>query len=74
MGEYKLEESEVFVNSNEKVVYMPFYKKLQITSKLYAQFNNKSVLGDVFSKLVPISNKNIALDIFIKNIDNPKAA
>lgn len=33
---------------------MPFYKKLQITSKFYAQFHNKSVLGDIFSKIVPI--------------------
>jgi hypothetical protein len=74
MGEYKLEESEVFVNASGRVVYMPFYKKLQMTSKFYAQFHNKSVLGDIFSKLIPIANKNIALDIFIKNIDSPKAA
>jgi hypothetical protein len=73
MGEYKLEESEVFATAKGKVVYMPFYKKMQITSKFYAQFHNKSVLGDLFSKLVPLTNKNIALDIFIKSIDHPKA-
>ena len=53
---------------------MPFYKRLQITSKFYAQFHNKSVLGDLFSSLVPIANKNLALNIFIKNIDSPHAA
>lgn len=52
---------------------MPFYKRMQMTSKFYAQFHNKSVLGDLFSKLLPLPNKNIALDIFIRNIDNPKA-
>lgn len=74
MGEYKLEEGEVFVNSAGKILYMPFYKRLQITSKFYAQFHNKSVLGDLFSSLVPLSNKNLTLNIFIKNIDNPHAA
>jgi hypothetical protein len=74
MGEFKLEESEVFVTAQGKVVYMPFYKRMQMTSKFYAQFHNKSVLGDLFSKLTPLPNKNIALDIFIRNIDNPKAA
>jgi hypothetical protein len=74
MGEFKLEESEVFVTAEGKVVYMPFYKRMQLTSKFYAQFHNKSVLGDLFSKLVPLPNKNIALEIFIRSIDNPKAA
>jgi len=53
---------------------MPFYKRMHMTSKFYAQFHNKSVLGDIFSKLVPLPNKNVALDIFIRNIDSPKAA
>lgn len=74
MGEYKLEEGEVFVNSAGKILYMPFYKRMQITSKFYAQFHNKSVLGDLFSSLVPLSNKNLTLNIFIKNIDSPHAA
>jgi hypothetical protein len=53
---------------------MPFYRKLQITSRFYAQFHNKSVLGDILTKLVPITNKNLILDIFVKNIDQPSAA
>lgn len=57
-----------------RVVYMPFYRRMQTTSRFYAQFNNKSVLGGIFSALVPIPNKNIALDIFIKHIDAPNAA
>jgi hypothetical protein len=56
------------------LVYLPFYKKMQTTSKFYAQFHNKSIFGDYFGKLVPPVHRNKILDIFIKNIDTPQAA
>lgn len=73
MGEYKLQESQVFVTLKGRLVYLPFYKKLQTSSKFYAQFHNKSVLGDLFAKMVRSANKNVILEIFIKNIDSPQA-
>ena len=57
----------------KKVVYLPFYQFVQMSSKFYAQFHNKSVLGDLFAKVAPIDNKNRALEIFIQNIDSPQA-
>lgn len=53
---------------------MPFYKKMQTTSKFYAQFHNKSIFADIISKFVPIHKKNLAVDLFAKHIDNPNAA
>ena len=44
-----------------------------MSSKFYAQFHNKSVLGELFAKIAPIDNKNRALEIFIQNIDSPQA-
>ena len=55
------------------MVYLPFYKYVQTSSKFYAQFHNKSILGELFSKMAPLSNKNRALEIFIQNIDAPGA-
>jgi hypothetical protein len=44
-----------------------------MTSKFYAQFHNKSVLGDLLCSLLPAINKNTVLDIFIRSIDHPDA-
>lgn len=73
MGEYKLELSELYLNAHSQLVYLPLYKKVQMTSKFYAQFHNKSVLADLFCSLLPTLNKNTVLDIFIRNIDTPDA-
>ena len=45
IGEYKVELGELFLTEKGKVVYLPFYKNVQISSKFYAQFHNKSVMA-----------------------------
>jgi hypothetical protein len=73
MGEYKLELSEIYLTALSQLVYLPLYKRVQMTSKFYAQFHNKSVLGDLLCSLLPAINKNTVLDIFIRSIDHPDA-
>ena len=72
VGEFKVEEDELFVAAGNRVVYLPFYKRINTSSKFYSQFHNKSVLGQVFARTTPL-NKNRALEIFIQNIDTPNA-
>ena len=55
------------------MVYLPHYRQVQPSSKFYAQFHNKSVLGELFAKAWP-QNHNRALEVFVQNADDPKAA
>jgi len=62
------------MNNNKEIVYLPFYSKVRsITSKFYAQFHNKSLLGEILTKLIDYPHKNVLLDIFIKNVDHQNA-
>ena len=63
----------MLLNDAGRLVYLPLYRRLQTTSRFYAQFHNKSALGELFGGLTTLSNPNIALDIFIQHIDNPNA-
>ena len=45
IGEYKVEEEELFVSADSRIVYLPFYKRINTSSKFYAQFHNKSILA-----------------------------
>jgi hypothetical protein len=60
VGEFKVEEDELFLAAGDRVVYLPFYKRINTSSKFYAQFHNKSVLGQLFARTTPL-NKNRAL-------------
>jgi len=71
VGEFKLEEEELFMTAGHRITYLPFYKRFNTSSKFYAQFHNKSILGQLFASTTPITNKNRALEIFIQNIDAP---
>lgn len=73
LGQFKVERDEVLLNDAGRLVYLPLYRRLQTTSRFYAQFHNKSALGELFGGLTTLSNPNIALDIFIQHIDNPNA-
>jgi uncharacterized protein with PQ loop repeat len=61
LGEYKLEGEELFLTGKQQLVYLPFYKRINTSSKFYAQFHNKSVLGQIFAKLAPLTNQNRTL-------------
>ena len=60
LGEFKIEPFEIFMNMNQELLFLPFYKNLCTSSKIYAQFHNKAVLGQVFAGCTSI-NQNIAL-------------
>lgn len=60
VGEYKIDPQELYLTDTKRIVYLPFYKYLQTSSKFYAQFHNKSVLGEVFANSTPLP-KNRAL-------------
>lgn len=59
----------MFVNAARKIVYLPFYTNVRTSSKFYAQFHNKSIIGEVFARVAPGLQPNRALEIFIQNID-----
>jgi len=73
IGEFKVELGELFITEKGKIVYLPFYKNVQTSSKFYAQFHNKSVLAELFARVAPMGNKNRVLEVFIQHIDSPNA-
>lgn len=69
-GEFKLDVNELFLTDAGKVVYLPFYRNYQTTSKFYAQFHNKSILADALAPSTTIPHNKL-LDIFVNNLDHP---
>lgn len=59
------------MTAGNRIVYLPFYKRFNTSSKFYAQFHNKSILGQLFATTTRIHNTNKALEIFIQHIDTP---
>lgn len=45
IGEFKVEEEQLFWTATLRIVYLPFYKRINTSSKFYAQFHNKSILA-----------------------------
>jgi hypothetical protein len=56
----------IVINKNDSIKYFPSYHKVQMVSKMQYDLQNKTILAEIFCRLIPLTDKNKACELFVK--------